>query len=243
MGSEKDTMLAEYGFSEGARGAPVILHCVEPNESYKIPSQMDTLTAKYYEENAEIVFKLHSSGKSGPQEYFKLAFLPGSEILDIGSGSGRDVNILIKEQYEAYGAEPSSNLRTLAASQFPQLQGRIYPGALPDLATQIGRKFDGILCVAVFQHIPQEQQFDAALDIRNLLKPNGRLLITIPKERPGINASGRDEHGRLYTTLIPETMELLFERLGFERLGRWDDLDSLGRPGISWTTMLLALRI
>ncbi len=232
----------EKGSPVSVLTAPVILYCAKPNESYKMPSQMDALTARYYDENAETVFAMYSSGKSGVEKYFKMAFPPGSEILDIGSGSGRDMSILINEQYEAYGIEPSSNLRMLAAVQSPQLQGRIYAGALPDLATQIGRKFDGVLCAAVFQHIPQEQQFDAAFDIRNILKPNGRLLLSFPKERPGINASGRDEYGRLYTTLIPEAIELLYERLGFQCLGRWEDIDSLGRPGISWTTLLFALR-
>jgi SAM-dependent methyltransferase len=202
---------------------------------------MDELTIKYYDDNAERLFAMYSSGPSGIEKYFRLAFPPGSEILDIGSGSGRDLGILINEHYDAYGTDPSDSLRLLAISQYPQLEGRIYSGALPGLAAQIDRKFDGILCAAVFQHIPQEQQYDAAFDIRNLLKPNGRLLLSFPKERPGINEAGRDENGRLYTTLIPEAVELLFERLGFQRLGRWDDADGFGRPGISWTTLLFAL--
>jgi hypothetical protein len=133
-------------------------------------------------------------------------------------------------------------LRDLATANLPRLAGRIYAGGLPGLAAQINHKFDGILCAAVFQHIPQEQQFDAAFDIRNLLKPNGRFLLSFPKDRPGIDASGRDDRGRLFTTLIPDAVELLFERLGFQRIGKWEDPDSLGRPGVTWTTMLFDLR-
>ena len=203
---------------------------------------MDNLTVKYYDENAEGMFALYTSIQSGIEKYFPLSFPPGSEILDIGSGSGRDIGILIKEQYEAYGTDPSAGLNALAVSQNPQLVGRIYSYALPDLAGQIDKKFDGILCSAVFQHIPQEQQFDAAFDIRNLLKPNGRLLLSFPKERAGINESSRDENGRLYVNLIPEAVELLFERLGFQCIGRWDEDDGLGRPGISWKMLLFALR-
>jgi SAM-dependent methyltransferase len=205
--------------------------------------QMDALTVKYYDENAEALFAMYSSGKGGVEKYFKVAFPSGSEILDIGSGSGRDVHALLKDQYEAYGTEPSRHMRELAISKVPQLEGRIYSAALPGLAAQIDRKFDGVLCVAVFQHLPEEQQFDAAYDIRNLLKRNGRLLMSFPKERPGIDQTGRDEHGRLYTRLIPEAIELLFERLGFQRVGRWEDADSrLARPGFSWTTLLFSLQ-
>jgi SAM-dependent methyltransferase len=155
---------------------------------------MDPKTIQYYDDHGDELFITYSRTNSGPAKYFKVAFPPGSEILDIGAGSGRDMGILIQEKYEAYGAEPSHRLRELAL-QTPVLAGRILEGALPDLAGRIGRKFDGILCSAVFQHIPREQQFDAAYDIRNLLKANGRLLLSIPKDRPGIDASGREEIG------------------------------------------------
>jgi SAM-dependent methyltransferase len=202
---------------------------------------VDPKTIQYYDDHSNELFAVYSCTDSGPAKYFKVAFPPGSEILDIGTGSGRDLCTLIHEKYEAYGAEPSPRLRGLAL-QIPALEDRIWEGALPELAAQIGRKFDGILCSAVFQHIAREKQFDAAFDIRNLLKPNGRLLLSIPKDRPGIDASDRDEYGRLFTPIVPEELELLFERLGFQRIGAWTDVDSLGRPGISWITLLFILR-
>jgi hypothetical protein len=71
---------------------------------------MDPLTLNYYEENAGSIFAQHSSGRSGVEKYFRLAFPPGSEILDIGAGSGRDMDILLRDGYEPYGAEPSLNM-------------------------------------------------------------------------------------------------------------------------------------
>jgi hypothetical protein len=35
---------------------------------------------------------------------------------------------------------------------------------------------------------------------------------------------------------------MLFERLGFQCIGRWEDDDSLERPGVTWTTLLFTLR-
>jgi len=201
---------------------------------------MDLRTVQYYDDHADDVFVQYSSGGGGIEKYFALAFPPGAEILDIGAGSGRDMDALIREEYEAYGVEPSRRLRELASENFPRLSGRIFSGALPGLAADIDRKFDGVLCSAVFQHVPRELQFDAAFDIRNLLKPNGRLLLSIPKDRPGIDSSGRDERGRLFTPLVPEALELLFERLGFQRIGKWETPDR--RPGYSWTTLLFELR-
>jgi hypothetical protein len=66
-----------------------------------------------------------------------LAFPPGSEILDIGAGSDRDLDILIREEYEAFGAEPSLPLRDLATANIPRLAGRIYAGG----SLETGRLF------------------------------------------------------------------------------------------------------
>jgi SAM-dependent methyltransferase len=170
-----------------------------------------------------------------------VAFAAGSVVLDIGAGSGRDMDILIREECEAYGAEPSARLREVTEARLPHLAGRIYAGSLPGLSRMIDRKFDGILCSGVFMHIPEEEHFDAAFDIRNPLKSNGRLLLSVTGDRQGLDDSRRDEYGRLHTRQVPEALELLFERLGFQRIGKWEDEDSLGREGITWTTLLFVL--
>ena len=204
-------------------------------------SPMDPRTAQYYDENAEAVFARHQSVPSPVARYLKLAFPPGAEVLDIGAGSGRDVQTLIREQYAAYGVEPCEPLRRIAIEHDPLLEGRLTGGSLPGLSSQIDRKFDGIICSAVFMHIPAEQHFDAAFDIRNLLRSHGRLILSVPRTRPEVDAQGRDPHGRLFVPMVPESLQLLFERLGFQRIGKWEDADALGRPGVSWTTLLFEL--
>jgi SAM-dependent methyltransferase len=191
---------------------------------------MDGRTVQYYIENAEAVYARHRAAKAGVAKYFKLAFPPRSEIFDIGAGSGQDMGILINEDYDAYGVEPSEPLRQLVLSNAPQLAGRIYAGCLPGLSL-LDRKFDGILCSAVFMHIPKEEHFDAACEIRDHLKPNGRFLLSVPRSRPDLDVEDRDRYGRLFTPTVPESLELLFERLGLQRIGKWEDDDSLGRPG------------
>jgi hypothetical protein len=45
------------------------------------------------------------------------------------------------------------------------------------------------------------------------LKEGGRLWISVPADRPGLDAEGRDDTGRLFQAVHPEYLVLLFERL------------------------------
>jgi hypothetical protein len=92
---------------------------------------------------------------------------------------------MIREEYAAYGMEPSEGLRKLAISTYPGLAGRIHAGALPGLSELFPERFDGVVCPAVFMHIPAEQHFDAAFGIRRLMKPHGRLFVpVVPRVDP-----------------------------------------------------------
>ncbi len=203
---------------------------------------MDERTIKYYDDNAEEIYARYQAAQSPIGRYLRLAFPPGAELLDIGAGSGRDLKLMIREGYEAYGAEPSDGLRSIAIANHPSLAARLTSGSLPGLASQLARRFDGIVCSAVFMHIPEQQHSDAALEIRSLLRPHGRLLLSIPRNRTDVQANGRDARGRLFAKCVPESVQVLFERVGFQCLGSWEDEDVLGRPGFRWTTLLLQLR-
>jgi hypothetical protein len=62
---------------------------------------------------------------------------------------------------------------------------------------------------------------EAALAMRGVLKPGGRLLLSVPLERPGLDAEHRDAHGRLFTPLPADELRWLLQRLGFRLLEQW----------------------
>lgn len=90
-------------------------------------------------------------------------------------------------------------------------------------------------------HLAEADLFDAAFAMRRLLKKGGRLLLSLPRSRSDIGPDGRDSDGRLFSPYTPEYVQLLFERLGFQLIGRWDTEDALRRPGMEWFTLLLEL--
>ena len=202
---------------------------------------MDPKTLSYYSRHAREIFNKYESASVGIEKYFKQAFPQKGLILDIGAGSGRDVRHLIKEGHEAYGLEPSDELRTLTIQKYPELASRIFKGFLPDDLSSLDKKFDGVVASAVLMHIPKEHLFDSVFAIKRILKQEGRALISIPVDRKNLDNDRRDDKERLFTDITAEYLELLFERIGFKSLRKWKDKDSLGRKDVSWVTLLFQL--
>lgn len=204
---------------------------------------VDLKTAEFYERHAADLAVRYESAPSPVERYYPLAFPAGSRILDVGAGSGRDLAALVKAGYDGHGVEPSDRLRQAAIEAHPELEERLTKGALPEIGMPFGGSFDGILCCAVLMHLPEAELFDSALSLRSLLKPHGRILMSVPTARTDVGDDSRDNGGRLFQPYLPEELQLLFERLGFQLVGRWDSEDILQRNGMHWVTMLLELRI
>jgi SAM-dependent methyltransferase len=206
---------------------------------------MDEATLKYYDGNAaEVAAKYRGVVGNTWRQQFKESFPAGGRVLDVGSGSGRDLAALVEMGFDAHGCEPSEGMRRECAEKFPHLAGRLFPFALPlPEEAEIGGQYDGVVCSAVFMHVPEAERFDAAFSLRRVLKEKGRLWISVVGPRSDLNAEERDATGRLFKLVHPEYLVLLFERLGFQLLRRWEEADRLGRPDIQWNTFLFELDI
>lgn len=206
-------------------------------------SDARTLTA--YENHAQELMR--DASVPGPlARYFDVAFPRRanrpSRILDVGAGWGRDVVELLARGYDAHGIEPSRALRQIAGEQHPELVSRVQAGSLPGLTALAHGQYDGIVCSAVLQHVPRSRLFESALDLRAMLAPGGRMLISVPGDGHALYDDRRDDRGRLYTGVTPSELELIFERVGCVCLARWTDSDTLERPDLRWTTLLLEAR-
>ncbi|RDG29281.1 methyltransferase domain-containing protein [Oceanispirochaeta sp. M1] len=196
-------------------------------------------TLDYYNTQAAEAFRLYTSKQSPFKGKFSQCFPPRSKILDMGSGSGRDVKSLLDQDYDAYGIDASIELVKLAKLSLLDQSDRIQEGSLPDnLPADIQEDdWDGILCSAVFQHIPDNHLFDSTFTIHRLLRMGGRLLLTIPIAYPDIN-NDRDPKGRLFRIRPVEEYIFLFERIGFELISQEERSDSLNRDQLSWGELL-----
>jgi SAM-dependent methyltransferase len=164
----------------------------------------------------------------------------GAKVLDVGCGSGRDVRAMMAQGYEAYGLEPSGAFIQRSLEQHPEMEGRLVQGSLPEDLGNLGEEtYDALLLSAVIMHIPEEELFSAALALKGLLKPGGKVLISHCPTRPGLDDEGRDAQGRLFCLRTSSELLLLFERLGFAKAAEFANEDSQGRQGIRWETLVL----
>ncbi len=137
---------------------------------------------------------------TAPPEPLLPQIIPGgTTVLEIGCGSGRDIVQLNALGVRVTGLEPSEKLLGEARKLHPEIAERIFsgffPGGIPELPTD---SFDTILLSAVLMHIPDSVLFDTVLNLRGLLNPGGRVIVSVPLERGDIRAgTDRTTDGRL----------------------------------------------
>lgn len=219
------------------------LSAVGRSERERDPA-MDERTARYYDAHARELAGIYEDIGSQQAEQLRRSFPRGGRILDIGSGSGRDAAGLVAEGFETWAVEPSAQFRAISVERHPSLAKRVVEGHLPDGLPdpgELGGKFDGILLSAVLQHIPRFRILEAIQGLKRLLLPGGRVLVSIPETRPGLDGESRDEFERLFTRIHPPELQLLFERAGFTLVDSWRNPDPLERAGHSWAFLLLRL--
>lgn len=207
---------------------------------------MDAQTLAYYEARADEAGGMYRTATGGISEWFDEAFSDCAKILDVGCGAGRDLCLLFQKGHDAIGVDASAAMLEASAETCRQAgynsENRLIKDTLPGLTSIADASFDGVLCSAVLMHLPEEQVFDSVYGMRRVLCPGGRLLLSIPQQRPDVDPkTRRDPDGRYFADLRPAKLKLLLERVGFRVLWERSNDDALRRSGYSWNTLLFEL--
>jgi SAM-dependent methyltransferase len=144
---------------------------------------------------------------------------PGERVLDLGCGAGRFLAAIA-----AAGAEPVGvELAAAAAERARQNTGADVRLAEPDGSLPLGHgEVDLVWCSEVLEHVPDTAHL--LLEVRRVLRPGGRLLVTVPdhpRVRTALKALTRFEahfdplgqHVRFYTR---RSLAATLEHAGFE---------------------------
>lgn len=133
-------------------------------------------TRRYYETHAEEYFR-QTYGREIVDywEMIELRVKPGSLIIDLGCGSGRDLKHFSDAGYVGVGLDYSLPLLRMAASYSQQ------PVVLGDLrALPFNRhSFDVAWAIASLLHLPRDSVGTALREVRFCLKPRGTFFAAV----------------------------------------------------------------
>ncbi|MFY0664470.1 MAG: methyltransferase domain-containing protein [Natronospirillum sp.] len=158
-------------------------------------------------------------------------------VLDIGAGSGRDARYLAAKGLSVIAVEPADGMRekALQAGTDPSIQW--LDDKLPELSHvfTLQMKFDLILLSAVWMHIAKSSRERSLRKLSNLLKPNGKLVISL--------RHGEFDDGRTMHPVSASELAGLASKFGLtcKLLSPNKEEDGLGRSNVSWETVVLEL--
>lgn len=190
-------------------------------------------TVQFYNNNLESLIELY--GNADMYELYKIITdtLPnGSSLLDIGFGTGRDIEYLVNLGYKVWGVDPSRKFVEYVQSMFTGYQEHFAIQGLPFIDNQciFSRKFDAVLMIAVLMHIKTS-------DYENVVKS---LANTINKEHSYIvisySTGKRLNDDRTFYEVDIETFSSLLSNHNIYEIFTTSTNDSLQRDQIHWIT-------
>ncbi len=167
-----------YGAASGIPGTQQLVKCLDCDMVYESPRfDAETIVQGYMSsQEAEHDSQYPMRVKSfylALKKHAKLIPPPGASVLDIGTAGGAFLEAATQYGYDVYGMEPSADLVMRGKARGLQIeQGTIESHNFEP------NSFDMVCLWDVIEHLPNPKE--ALFEIRNLLKPDGILLINYP---------------------------------------------------------------
>ena len=193
---------------------------------------MKNSTLEYYDHNAEQFFKTTADVDfTDTQDRFLRYLAPGSRILDLGCGSGRDARYFLEKGYQVDATDGSAEICRLA-SEYTGIPVKQMLFSELD-ATE---EYDGIWACASILHLPEEELRDVMHRIGTALKEDG---IFYTSFKYGDFAGERN--GRYFRDFTEESFrEFLTDFHEFRMTDQWITSDVRPNRGEErWLNVLL----
>lgn len=166
-------------------------------------SSEDKATLRFYAEKAEIYVASGPGGASLNLHHFLKKLRPGARILELGCGSGRDAEAMIKAGFDV---EPTDGTPEIALQAEARLSRKVRVVRFDELDAR--EAYDAVWANASLLHVPRSGLPHILGLIFMALKPGG---LHFASYKTG-GTDGRDDYGRYFNYLDrTEVLELYRE--------------------------------
>lgn len=185
---------------------------------------------RYYEERSEILLRKYEQVGFEAVHADLLRLIGGQtgSALDIGCGSGRDAAWLAGRGWQVTAVDPSAAMLAGARRIHRSLRIRWIKDGLPklDKVASLGTTYDLVLLSAVWMHVQENRQAEAAATVARLTGHGGIVNLTIRSD------AGEPDRG-FYDTNIG-LLAATFAGHGILPINDVTDGDSFDRGGVVW---------
>lgn len=192
------------------------------------------ITAEYYnEKSSEFIQKYDKVNMSSLHELLLKEISTNSNVLDIGFGSGRDLQFLHDNNCNIWGIDSSKEFVQNALQRFPTRQRYFFKAHIPfdKKLFEIDVKFDLIICIAIWMHLEHSEYEAAVHSIVSVTKPNSTIVISYSKGE-------RTDDPRYFEKVDLAYIIDLFKKSGFKLVKNTKNKDSLNRNNLNWITVV-----
>ncbi|QSZ43123.1 methyltransferase domain-containing protein [Sulfurimonas aquatica] len=191
-------------------------------------------TIDYYNTNATQLIDRYDNANMSSLHQLLLKHIPkNSSILDIGFGSGRDLQFLHDNGYDIWGIDPSAKFVENAKKRFPSQQNQFLEESVPFDRKDIGfpKDLDVVITIAIWMHLKHSKYKDVVESIVSVLKSQSTVVISYSQ-----GSRANDE--RYFEEVDLDYITELFNVKGFTLVEMLTNNDSLDRDSLTWVTVV-----
>jgi cyclopropane fatty-acyl-phospholipid synthase-like methyltransferase len=193
---------------------------------------MNTLNF-YNSQSKELIKRYDNVDMSKLHKLFLQYIKPESTILDIGFGSGRDLQFLKESNYDIWGIDPSSKFVQNIQTKFSDISNHFIVNKVPFSTNKMPFKikFDAIITIAMWMHLKKEQYENVINDIVRMTTNKASVIISYSKGK-------RSKDQRYFEDVDLDYIIQLFSQHNFTLIKTTSTQDSLNRDTLTWITII-----
>lgn len=192
----------------------------------------DTKNIDYYNKySSKLIEQYNNANVKQLSKIFDKYIEVNSSVLDIGFGSGRDLNYIKNITKRIYGIEASEQF-ILNLQQDKFYENKLFKSVLPniDISNFDINKFDIVITVAVLMHLNYNDLKKSIENIKKLVTSHGKVIISY-------STKSRYNDERTFYEISKYEMTNLFRGFGFYEIDSILSIDGLNRD-IEWVTQI-----